>query len=265
MPATQAPLEISLDRRLGVEAAAYVMEVTRRTRRVVGPRLEGVWLFGSAALDDFAPDRSDIDIQAVSTSRLPLREREELVAALSNDALPCPARGLEFVLYAHQDLGQAAGPAYQLNLNTGARMQRQVAFDPGDDPRFWVVLDVSIGRQHGWTLHGPPARSAFPSLPGGLVLSAVRGGLGWHAAHAGPSVDTVLAACRGWAWASDRIWRSKADSARWARARLDDPGPVERAMRLRDGADEPPLSEPEVSAVVDAAHAALDVAGAPAW
>lgn len=227
-------------------------------RALLGARLVGVWLFGSAALGDFAPARSDIDIQAVSAGRLPRPAREALAAALAHDALPCPARGLEFVLYAREDLDRPAGPEFQLNLNTGARMEHHVAFDADQDPRFWFVVDVAIGRAHGRPLHGPPPAAVFPAPDAGLVLAALREGLDWQVAHGGSPVETLLGACRSWAFASDGRWRSKAQSARWARARLDDPGPVDRALRLRAGSREPPLGAGEIRPVLDAARAALE-------
>jgi predicted nucleotidyltransferase len=137
---------------------AYVAEVARRVDEVAGDRLVGVWLLGSAALDDYDPARSDVDVQAVTTERLGTAERERLVGRLAHEALPNPARGLEFVLYAREDLTDAAGPRLQLNLNTGARMERHVAYDADEEPQFWFTIDVSIARQHGRPLVGPPRR-----------------------------------------------------------------------------------------------------------
>src|SRR3954468_17053752 len=68
-------------------------------------------------------------------SRLPLEARERLVTRVV--ALPCPVRGLELVLYAREDLADAA---FQINLNAGPRMPFAVAYDPAEVPRFWFVL-----------------------------------------------------------------------------------------------------------------------------
>jgi len=191
-------------------------------RAVARARLCGVWLFGSAALGDFDPECSDLDVQAVTRERLTVAERRRLAAELSHDALPCPVRGLEFVLYAREDLTDPAGPAFTLNLNTGPRMAHHVALDAGEDPRFWFVLDVAIGRERGRPLVGPPPGEVFPELPRPLVVSALRDSLDWHAAHDDPSI----AAARALAWAADGRWRSKAEAARWlvesARSALED-------------------------------------------
>src|SRR3954447_3371345 len=123
--------------------------VARRVHNALRGRLVGVWLVGSAALDDYDPRRSDADVQAVATERLSLSERRALAAELEHEALPTPGRGLEFVLYAAEDLEAAGGPRFQLNLNPGPRMEHHVAYDAEEDPRFWFTIDVSIARQSG--------------------------------------------------------------------------------------------------------------------
>ena len=110
---------------------AYVREVARRVEARLGAELVGIWLFGSCALGDFDPERSDVDIQAVTRGTLPVEERRALAAILSHDSLPCPARGLEFVLYAADDLTGPDAPRFQLNLNTGSDMPERLDLDAG--------------------------------------------------------------------------------------------------------------------------------------
>jgi hypothetical protein len=255
---------MTLEDRVGAAPAAYLREVARRLGDMLGDPLEGVWLVGSAALGDFDARRSDLDVQAVTSRRLPVAEREEIAAALARHAVACPVRGLELVLYAREDLARPDGPAFQLNLNTGPGMEHHVALDPDQEPRFWFVIDVSIAAQAGVPLAGPPASVALPEQPHALVVAALREALGWYADHGGSPAQTILAACRTWAWAADGRWLSKGDSARWARDRLRDPGPVDRALRLRDGTAKPALGRAEVDAVVGAARGALEAAMTPA-
>jgi len=236
---------------------AYLTELVRRLREVLGERLVGAWLLGSGALGDFDPERSDVDVQAVSSEPVPLHHRRRLVEALSHEALACPVRGLELVLYARQDLTGPEGPAFGLNLNTGPRTERHVAFDPADDPRFWFVIDLSIAAQRSRPLAGPPAEAVLPALPRPLVLAALREALEWYERNGPSGAETVLAACRSLAWASDGRWRSKSEGAEWARAHLPDAGVVERALALRAGTPERPLTAGEVAGVLDAARAGL--------
>ena len=228
--------------------ATYLEELVARLRRIAGDRLVGVWLMGSAALGDFDPGHSDLDVQAVTSDRLPLAEREAIVGALEHEALPVPARGLEFVLYARDDLAQAA---YQLNLNTGPRMDRHVSFDPDEDPRFWFVIDLSIGRAHARALAGPEAADVVPPLPRPLIAASLAEALAFFAAEDASGAQLVLAACRAWAWAAAGVWYSKGEAARWAQARLDDPAPVIEAAARR------PVAAAAREAVVARAQAAL--------
>jgi Domain of unknown function (DUF4111) len=208
------------------------VEVARRVADQLGDRLRGVWLIGSGGRGDFVPAQSDLDIQAVATEWLPEAERRQLAVSLSHEAPPCPARGLEFVLYAEQDLLRAEGPAFQLNLNSGTRMARHVALDPAEDPRFWFVIDVSIARQHARRLRGAPAGEVLPALPRALVLRALLDSIAWHREHGEDGADAVANACRAWAWAIDGRWRSKREGAEWARARRapTQPGALEAVV-----------------------------------
>jgi hypothetical protein len=199
-----------VDQRVMVHAG-YLQRVTERVAAVAGGRLDGLWLVGSAALGDFVPGRSDLDVQGVTSERLARDELAALVHALDHRALPCPARGLELVLYARDGLGDPAGPAFELNLNTGPGMARHVAFDPGEDPRFWFVLDVSIARQAGVPLAGRPPAEVLPDLPRTLVLAAAHDALEWWSAH-DPAAAEVTAA-RTLAWLDDGVWRSKRAAA----------------------------------------------------
>jgi hypothetical protein len=235
----------------------YAAQVAHEVADELGEQLVGVWLVGSAALRDLDPRRSDVDVQAVSTGHLPPARLRRLAARIEHPRLPCPARGLEFVLYAAGDLAVPDGPRFSLNLNGGPRMAHHLALDPADDPRFWFVVDTAIARQSGVSLLGPPPAAVFPELPVRRVATAVLEALDFHAGLGDPD-QTLLSACRAWAWASDRVWRSKGDSARWAARRLPDPSAVERALRRRDGGDGAAPTAAEVDEVLTAARAALD-------
>jgi Domain of unknown function (DUF4111) len=216
---------------MGPAVADYLDELTRRLRRRLGERLAGAWVAGSGALGDFDAARSDVDVQAVATTRLPRDELERVAADLSHPALECPVRGLEFVLYARADVADPRGPAFQLNLNTGPGMDHHAGYDPDAEPRFWFVLDVAIAREHARPLVGAPAAELLPSLPRGLVLAALRESLAWFRAH--DPAAAVLAACRAWAWSTEGRWLSKGDAAAWSAARLDDPAPIAKALAHR--------------------------------
>jgi hypothetical protein len=138
-------------------------------------------------------------------------ELEALAAALSHYALPCPVRGLEFVLYAREDLSDPRGPAFSLNLNTGRGMDHHAGFEPDGEPRFWFVLDVAIARRHARPLAGAPPRDVLPDLPRELVLESLRESLAWWREH--DPRQALVAACRARAWLEEGRWLSKRDAA----------------------------------------------------
>jgi hypothetical protein len=194
----------------------------------LGDRLVSAWVVGSGALGDFDPQRSDIDVQAVVSERPARAELEDVAAALSHPELRCPVRGLEFVLYAREDLRDPRGPAFSLNLNTGPGMRRHAGYDPDAEPRFWFILDVAIARQDARPLQGAPPRELLPELPRALVVSALRDALAWWQAN--DPAGAIVSAGRAWAWLEEGRWLSKSEASAWTARRGGDP--VKTAQEL---------------------------------
>ena len=197
-------------------------------RDALGPALVGVYLHGSAALGDYDPARSDVDILAVCAAPLGATERARLGPALGRDALPCPAgSGLEFSL-----VTQAAArdpsrtPAFELHGWDGHG--RVYPGDGRGDPD--LPLHYAVVRQTGIAIFGLPAADVLRDVPRAEQLGLVADELDWTVEHAGPSTR-VLTACRAWALAVDGRFRSKRDAAEWA---LEHGGPALVAEVLAD-------------------------------
>jgi hypothetical protein len=218
---------------------AYLDELTRRLQARLGDRLVAVWQVGSGALGDFDGLRSDIDVQAVSA---PLSRAELEAVAADLSAVPCPVRGLEFVLYSQP-------PRFALNLNTGPGMTHHEGYDPDGEASFWFVLDVAIAQENAVPLAGPHPGTFLPELPRATLLQAHRESLAWWREH--DAAQAVLAACRAWAWAVEGRFLSKGQAGSWASTRLDDAAPVAKALAQRVDAAAPGPSAADVDAVVD--------------
>jgi aminoglycoside adenylyltransferase-like protein/nucleotidyltransferase-like protein len=200
-------------------------------RDALGSALIGVYLHGSAALGDYEPARSDIDILAVCAAPLGAGERAGLGARLGRDALPCPAgaaglgarlgrdalpcpagAGLEFSLVtraAARDLRPA--PAYELH---GWDEDGRVG--PGGergDPD--LPLHFAVVRQTGLVVCGPPPADVLREVPRDEQMRLVGDELDWAVGNASRSTQ-VLTACRAWALSVDGRFRSKRDAAGWA-------------------------------------------------
>ena len=143
-------------------------------RRLLGDELVGVYLAGSGALGGYIRGRSDVDVAVVARSPLDPATKDELVAALRHEALPCPARGLELVVYVQ------GKPPPDLNLNTGERMPFHATFEPGTDSPHWFVLDRAIIGQRGLVLTGPPPDEALVPPSEDEILEALAIGLQWY-------------------------------------------------------------------------------------
>ena len=151
---------------------------------------------------------SDVDVAVVVRSPLSRETKEALVAALRHEALPCPARGLELVVYA------SGSGVPELNLNSGERMDFLATFEPGEDSPHWFVLDRAILRARGLSLDGPPPDQSFLAPSEEEILEALAVGLQWYRDRPEePRGDAVLNAVRTRAYLDTGRWKSKEEAA----------------------------------------------------
>lgn len=194
---------------------AYLTAVVDEARAVLGDNLVGAYVGGSIALDGFLPGESDVDLALVVRDPLTDLVKHALVSRLRHEALPCPARGLELVVYrADVAASGTTAPAFELELNSGRGIEFRSTYRPEDRPHedgsFWYALDRSVLREHGVALSGPPAWEVFGEVPDLhlLLTESVR----WHLTHA--PLDGVLAAHRALARMRTGRWVSKVEVAR---------------------------------------------------
>lgn len=207
-----------------------------RLQEVLGGELVGVYAGGSSALGGYQPTRSDIDVAAVSLGELPVALKRGVAERVRHEVLPCPARGLELVVYPSATVSvPTREPAYELDLNTGRAMPFRLSLDPAEAPGdHWYVIDRAIVHEHGRVLFGPPPGELFAPIPRELLLSALRNSLDWHETSEDARLDdAVLNGCRAWRYAAEGRWSSKPEAGAWARSRDDDPELVEAAIAAR--------------------------------
>jgi hypothetical protein len=201
-----------------VELDDYLAELTRRLGALLGGELVGVYAGGSYGLGAYEPGRSDIDVTVVVAGALSHAAKQAIVERLRHEALPCPARGLELVVYPLATARGGGGePGFELNLNTGAAMGFRVDEAPGDIEGFWFAIDRSILRAHGVALSGPPAADLFAPIPRATLLQLLQESIRWHRESDVPlGSDTVLNTCRALRFASEGTWSSKREAGAWA-------------------------------------------------
>ena len=230
--------------RCRVSVDEYHRELVARLRGLLGDELIGVYAGGSFALGDFDSYLSDLDVAAVGAAHVGQTTKQAIVEALRHESLPCPARGLEFVLYAEPVLRAATTePGFELNLNSGARMGFRADYEPGEE-RHWFAIDRAILAAYGTPLLGPPAGELFAPIPRGPLLEVVAAAVEWHRENQVVGSDAVLNACRALRFAAEGVWSSKTASATWALERHEESRLVARALAARQSQE--PLSSLDV-------------------
>ncbi|GAA0649948.1 hypothetical protein GCM10009535_29970 [Streptomyces thermocarboxydovorans] len=198
-----------------VELRPYLTELVDRTRAVCGAELVSVLAVGSVALGDYRHGRSDVDVTVAVTPGLPAPALEELAGALSHAALPCPAAGLELVVYDADFTARPSGEAgYLLDLNTGNGLPGKISYDPAGSQPFWYVIDRSVARQCGLPLYGPPAQRVVAAPEHPVLLTALRASVREHEEGEGHLADNrVLNGCRSLMFCRTGRWLPKRRAA----------------------------------------------------
>ncbi|MDT0164598.1 nucleotidyltransferase domain-containing protein [Actinotalea sp. AC32] len=238
---------------LDPDVARYLRALLGEARGVLGGDLVGAYAAGSVALGAYLPGRSDVDLALVTASSLHVAVRERLVGRLRHESLPCPARGLELVVYTRDAAASGTpDPGFEVELNTGPRMPFRATLRPEDRPAadglFWYGLDRSILHAGGLALAGPPAAEVFADLAPGDLRTLLVASLRWWMALPTPpgdepapgADDAVLGAARALVRHRWGVWLPKAAAAR----RLTDQGHpaadlLARAVAARAGGPPP--------------------------
>jgi hypothetical protein len=212
--------------------AAYLASVVHRLRTVLGDALIAVYPTGSLALAGYVPGRSDLDLIAVVERPPPATVLRTVAARLDHGELPCPATGLELVVYPRKAVDNGGVEAgYALDLNTGRELPAKVSLDPADGPGFWYSIDRAITYQSDLALAGPSPRTVLGHARFEVLLPVVIESVRAHAAkvtehsvtehgvsqHSGEHGDNaVLNGCRAMRFGAERRWYAKPAAGRWA-------------------------------------------------
>ncbi len=230
----------------------YLADLVTAAQAVLGDDLVGAYASGSVGMGAYQPGRSDVDIALVVENELDRPTKEALVGALRHESLPCPARGLELVVYRRSIAASGTpAPGFEVELNSGPAMDFRATFDPAERPvgdgLFWYGLDRSIVHQSALRLLGPPAGEVFADLSRSDLRGLLVDALTWWIALPTPADDApapgaddaVLGACRSLVKFRDDVWLAKV-AAGERLLRTDGPdGLIERALRARRGGQPP--------------------------
>ncbi|MBV1852698.1 aminoglycoside adenylyltransferase domain-containing protein [Catellatospora tritici] len=206
----------------------YLNQVGRRLREVFRRNLVGFYATGSLALDGYRPGRSDFDIIAVADGPN-AEEIDEVIEYLDHDELPCPATGLEFVLYDRTVLaGLTIEDGFALNFNTGRELPRLVEVGPQGRPGFWYPIDRDVVHQRlPYYSFGRPFGELSTRVPYERLLPVVVTSIEAHRDSGAELGDnSVLNACRALRYHALASWTAKPQAGAWARDRFPRFAPV---------------------------------------
>ena len=196
---------------------AYLAELVEKLQEILGASLVGVYAGGSWALGGYEPPDSDLDVAVVIREPLSDDGADRLVAAFRHEAFPCPARGLELVVYTRQSAASATtDPGFELNLNTGARLTSRADREPQPGERHWFAVDRSVLAAHGIALLGPPAAEVFAPIAADDLRPVLVDVLRWYEREAPESDDAILNAGRSLRFVHEGVWLPKPALRAWA-------------------------------------------------
>lgn len=203
-------------------ARAQIEHLLAALNETLGSALRGVYLHGSLAMDCYNPLRSDIDVLAVTDAALSAAQRAALVVALP--AISTPEQPIEISILHAGALAPWRHPApYELHYSEGWRARYAAndgAGEPGLDPD--LACHITVARERGVTLFGPPPRELLPEVPPADFLNSILAdvlsdefGLAGLTASANPTY-TILNVCRTLGYMNTGRIMSKDEGAMWA-------------------------------------------------
>jgi predicted nucleotidyltransferase len=206
------------------EARLQASELASCLRASLGEALVGVYLHGSIVLGGFNPELSDLDLLAVARRRTTDEEKLRLIEIVA-DASGHPAP-IEFHLLDQADLRPWQHPTpfdfhYSdiwrdaLRADPAEALGRQGPLDPD------LAAHVTVVRQHGVALEGPPPADVFPDVPWGDYVDSLLRDLRWARSTDKPlPVYQVLSPARIWATLATGDVQSKDSGGAWALERI---------------------------------------------
>lgn len=197
----------------------YVDAVVALCEEEMGTTLVSAWLVGSLATGDFDLRRSDVDVLITCASPLNSRVKKTLGLRLAHRHLPCPAHGIDLLIYSAADLLRLPrSPCYEFSISSGVDWDDEVGFG---GPYPGGLIDLAAARRVGIPIFGPPPKESVGHCPREWILDELAHGVRWHVTrvhdpfHDPTGSNAVLNACRALHFLSRGTLVSKTSGARW--------------------------------------------------
>ena len=189
-----------------------VTQAASRLNGTLGGILVGVFVHGSAVLGDFDPERSDVDLLAVSADPVSSAERQAVGRELVS--LTWPGVGLEFSLVTRAVAERPPErPPFEVHVETVEGTS--VVDGSGRAGDRDLLIHFLVLRHRGEAILGPAPSSVFADPPREATLLAIEDDLRW-AIERDKLGYAVLNACRALRFLKGDLISSKLDAGEWA-------------------------------------------------
>jgi hypothetical protein len=203
---------------------AQLHQLIHGFQATLAEQLHGIYLHGSLALGCFNPHRSDLDLLIVVGSNLIPNQQRALAELLLNlSGNPSLIELSCITIAALREWRHPAPYAWHYSEAWRTRYQHDLASDAwqrwpqpaGHDPD--LAGHITVVRQRGVVLHGPPITAIVPAIPQRDSLDSFGSDVLASLASLGDDpIYGVLNACRTAAFLRDNCVRSKAEGGAWA-------------------------------------------------
>lgn len=196
-------------------------------REILGEKLTGLYVHGSAAFGCFRWENSDVDFLAVVREDVTMAEKERLLAWILAAQPDCPPKGLEMSVVEERFCRAFVYPTPYLFHFSNDHLERCRQDPPaycadmhGTDPD--LAAHFTVTRAVGFPLYGPPAAEMFAPVPAGDYLAS----LFYDAENMEEEITEnpvycILNLCRVLAFCREGAVLSKADGGIWGLAHLE--------------------------------------------
>ncbi|MEZ5550961.1 MAG: DUF4111 domain-containing protein [Pseudomonadales bacterium] len=202
------------------EARAQLDRLTEGLQKILQDRLQAVLLHGSLAMAGFDPQRSDLDVLVIVSSR-PLDTQYAQLGRLLPEVSGAP-HPLELSLLLEDNLHPWRHPCPHL-LHYGESHRQdfaQTRVTPHQDADPDLAMHLTVARHRGVDLLGSWPPSNLPEVPAADFLAAIRTDFLWAANRPDELRDYRLAnACRTLAYLEQGLVLSKSEGMDWCRQR----------------------------------------------
>ena len=208
---------------------AFLVSFVEQSRRILGDRLTGIYLHGSAAMGCFNSRKSDIDLLVVIKNGLPVRLKRQYMDMAVRMNAQAPAKGIEFSIIREDVCRPFVHPTpFELHFSIAHLAWYQsdpegyVSKMNGTDPD--LAAHATILYHRGKTLFGKEIKEVFSEVRREDYWDSIVGDIENAVEDiAAQPLYIILNLCRVLAYKREGLILSKQEGGEWGLAHLPHP------------------------------------------